>query len=143
MVRTCSHVYSSGKTCGRIPRRGETLCRDHRRAHPVEPGLDRSAFEAEMFRECERVALLPLDQVLDAAQEHLVAIYSFMERRTSPRLHAHYTKATIALTNAIDRLLTQPDVLSCLIPGLTPGHAKAIVGIPWVTDPHQGKVCRI
>jgi hypothetical protein len=138
MVKTCAYAYPSGKTCGRIPRRGETLCHDHRRIAPADPGVDRSAFEAEMFRECERLEFLPLDDVLDAAQQHFLALDSFMERRSSPRLHAHYTKLGIALTAAIDRLLAQPHILARAIPGLQPKQVAALTAILWNAQPQPG-----
>jgi|HubBroStandDraft_1064217.scaffolds.fasta_scaffold588242_1 hypothetical protein len=135
MVPTCSHVYPTGKTCGRIPRRGETLCRDHRRVAPAESGGDRIAFEEEMYRESDRVALLSFEEALCAAQEHLVALHSFMERRSTPRLHAHYTKACIGLTQLEDRLLAQPHALARTIPGLSPEHVSAIISILWHCQP--------
>jgi hypothetical protein len=135
MVSTCAHVYPSGKTCGRIPPRGESLCRDHRRTASVTPEIDPTAFEAEMYRECDRLAALPLDQILTAAQVHLTALDSFIERQATPRLRIYYNKATIAITEAIDRILAQPRVLSRAIPGLTPSQIDAIVSILWNARP--------
>jgi hypothetical protein len=131
MIRTCSYVYPSGKTCGRIPRRGESLCRDHRRLAAPEPSAAEEAFDQEMYCECDRLAPLPLDQVLSSAQQHLNALDSLLTVRSRRRERACCTKAVIAVTTALDCILSQRSMLLSAIPGLTPEQADGILRILW------------
>jgi hypothetical protein len=133
MVQTCSHLYPSGKTCGRIPRRGESLCHDHRRLSTADPRADQEAFDQDIYREIDRLALLSLDKVIGEAQEHLRPVEMFVEKKAPRWVQSRLIKAGSAITLVWECILNQPYVLTAAIPGLTPDQVKAIVGILWFT----------
>ncbi len=128
MVPTCSFVYASGKTCGRIPRRGESLCPDHRR---LAAGSSQEAFEEEMNREVHRLAVLPLDEVLLDAEENLGIVQMWLEKKAPPRLHARFIKATIAIVTALDCVIDQRQILAQLLPGVPPDRLEALIRLLW------------
>ena len=118
MVAECAFVYPHGRNCRRIPRRGEALCRDHRRLASVRPKDAEAAFTQQMMQAADEIASLPLDQMLEHLQNCLLSLHGFVESRASSAERARYTRATIAVTSAIDCVLAHPRVLTQALPGV-------------------------
>lgn len=103
MLTTCAYVYESGKTCGRIPRRGESLCRDHRNRIPPRARFDFEAFKQSLFAACDRYNAMPFDDMLLALQQDLNELLPLVENKASSSEYFAYNRATMAVASAIDR----------------------------------------
>ncbi|MGC2621369.1 MAG: hypothetical protein WA414_20155 [Acidobacteriaceae bacterium] len=103
MVAQCAYVYENDHRCGRIPRRGETLCRDHRNRLPPRARIDEDAFERAMDDVADRFDLLPLPQLLDECATAIAALHPLVENKASAEERAAWGRASIAITGAIDR----------------------------------------
>lgn len=127
MAPECTYIYPDGRKCRRIPRRGEVLCRDHRRLVSARPPSDEEAFNQQMTLVCEQLSALHLDQVLEDLSESLNVIYPFVESLASSVERTAYTRATIACTIAIDCVLAGPGVLARMLPNATPQQIRFLI----------------
>ena len=108
LVPTCSYLYPHGHRCGRIPAKGESLCRDHRR-QPLMPteclppsSCDEDLFSQQMFAYSDSLRNRELSAILDSAQNDLNALEPILDRPLPLPLRSAYTRATIAVIAAID-----------------------------------------
>jgi hypothetical protein len=105
MVEECTHIYANGRKCRRIPKRDQSLCPAHRPSrrrrsfHQEDPDFDQ-----QMTSWVERLRAAELEIVLSQTQAALSDLQPIINRRLSRRDRAAYTRATIAVTVAIDRL---------------------------------------
>lgn len=133
MVAECSFLYPDGRNCRRIPRRGETLCRDHRRRPAVRP---RTHTEDEDFRQQQsqaalEIARLRLDQMLEHAKHSLFALEPFIEAHAPAAERACFSRLAMTITTAIDCVDSQPVILSQSVPGITPDDVNAMMTLLW------------
>jgi hypothetical protein len=112
MLSQCSYIYEDDHRCGRIPSRGETLCRDHRNRLPPRARCDEDAFDYAMYEVAARFDLLPLPQLLAECQANIAALFALIENKASAEERAAWHRASIAISGAIDRLDTAPVDLS-------------------------------
>lgn len=103
MLAQCAYIYENDHRCGRIPRRGETLCRDHRNRLPPRARTDEDAFERAMDDVAARFELLSLPQLLDECATAIAALHPLVENKASAEERAAWVRASIAVTGAIDR----------------------------------------
>jgi len=126
MIVECSYLYPDGRHCRRLPRRGETLCRDHRRLaarQPLRPALTDSgkqAFDQQMQQAAEEILSMSLPDMLCHLGDCLNALEELMESKASSAEFAQYTRATMAVTAACDCALAQPQVFARTFPNLSP-----------------------
>lgn len=102
MVNECAYLYDTGRTCRRIPRRGETFCPAHRNK-AARRNRERE-LQTEMMAWVERLHQMDIEELLDALNGSLSDIQPLIERKCSRRAYAAFTRATIAVTAALDRL---------------------------------------
>lgn len=109
MVAQCAYIYENDHRCGRIPRRGETLCRDHRNHLRPRAAADDAAFERAMDEVADRFELLPLPQLLDECAAAIAALHPLVEKKASTEERAAWFRASIAITGVIDRYPLEAD----------------------------------
>jgi len=127
MLAECAFLYPDGRKCRRLPRRGERLCRDHRSLTSARPKDDEETFDREMTQATLEIIAMPLDQMLDHLQQSLIEIDWLIESRASTAERYAYTRATIAVTAAIDCVLEHPRVLAAVLPSLPPGEISCLL----------------
>ncbi|HUB18307.1 MAG TPA: hypothetical protein VL990_06710 [Acidobacteriaceae bacterium] len=103
MVEECIHVFPDGRKCRRIPKRGHRFCPAHR-PHRGRTPLENEAFHREMFAFCDRLQALSLPALLAETNGALADIQGVIERYASRRHRLAFTRATIAVTMACDRV---------------------------------------
>lgn len=137
MVPECSYLYPDGRNCRRTPRRGESLCRDHRRHAAAVPGSDpdEEAFYQQLFQFNDQVSALPLDRMLLDLVECLSCLQVFVEAKASSMERTRYHHAVILATAALDCVLAQPRVFAEMFSGVTPQQALAIVQTLYRAEP--------
>jgi len=105
MVEECSHICANGRKCRRIPKRGQALCPAHRPSRRQRRPLEEdSAFNQQMSSWVDRLQAMELATFLSQTQAALSDLQPIIDRRLSRRDRAAYTRASIAVTVAIDRL---------------------------------------
>ena len=105
MVEECTHICANGRKCRRIPKRGQALCPAHRPSRRRLRSLEEdAAFDQQMSSWVERLRAMELVTFLSQTQAALSDLQPIINRRLSRRDRAAYTRATIAVTVAIDRL---------------------------------------
>jgi hypothetical protein len=105
MVEECTHICANGRKCRRIPKRGQALCPAHRPSRRRLRSLEEdAAFGQQMSSWVERLRAMELVTFLSQTQAALSDLQPIINRRLSRRDRAAYTRATIAVTVAIDRL---------------------------------------
>ena len=129
MVTLCAYLYPDGRTCRRIPRRGDDFCRDHLRLASVRTPGEEEAFIQQMLLATDEIAAMPLDQRLNHLGDCLGALDPLIESRASSAERAFYTRATIAATSAFDCVLALPGVLAQVFPGMDPDVLAVLVHI--------------
>src|SRR6185312_8521370 len=92
MVHECAHRYSDGRRCRRIPKRGETLCRDHKRSRRRTPTED-PAFCRQMVAYTDRLITLPLDVLAAEVQFALAAMHPIFDSRFSRTWRLLFSRA--------------------------------------------------
>jgi hypothetical protein len=106
MVEECNHICATGQKCRRIPKRGQALCPAHRPARRRRRFLEEdAAFDQQMSSWVDRLRAMELATFLSQTQAALCGLQPIIDRRLSRRDRAVYTRATIAVTVAIDRLV--------------------------------------
>ena len=133
MVPECAFVYPSGHHCRRIPRRGQTLCHGHLRARRLPVPPDKDAYNREISAYCDRLRALPLLGVLDKLQDSILALEPLIDRKYSRSFGAHYDRASVAVTLAID-LAGE----AALAAARTPCPSPALPGPPVPAPPIPG-----
>jgi hypothetical protein len=103
-VQECAHIYPDGRTCRRIPKRGEKLCLGHQAHRQRRPGEEDEAFERQMTGWADQLDSMPLEKLLCAAQESLIGIAELIDRKTSRAHRIAFTRAGIAVTFATNKL---------------------------------------
>jgi hypothetical protein len=105
MVEECIHVNEAGHKCRRIPKRGQKLCPAHRKNGRQRRLLEEDdAFLLQMFAYVDQLKAMNLEDLLYATGGALADIHSLIDRRSSRRDRAAFTRATVAVTSASDRL---------------------------------------
>lgn len=135
MVAECAFLYPDGRKCRRLPRRGERLCRDHRHLTSARPKNDEETFDREMTQAAGEIAAMPLDQMLDHLQQGLISLHWLIESRASTAERNAYTRATIAVSAAIDCVLEHPRVLASVLPSAPPEHIEYLLHLLRFAEP--------
>ncbi|MGB6159341.1 MAG: hypothetical protein WA891_05350 [Acidobacteriaceae bacterium] len=105
MVDECTYMYANGRKCRRIPKRGQSLCPAHRPSRRPRGFLEENdAFNQQMSAWVEQLRAMELTTFLSQTQAALCDLQPLIDRRLSRRDRAAYSRATIAVTVAIDRL---------------------------------------
>jgi hypothetical protein len=126
MVEECQFHYADGRHCRRIPKRGETFCRDHRRCSaPLRRALPAPGYASGYVsrlapetvpaadpRAALRPALPPLgglglDELLRDLLDSLQALEPLALSSASSAELVRYERAATAAEFAIDRLAGQ------------------------------------
>lgn len=131
MIAECTYLYPDGRHCRRLPRRGESLCRDHRRlvSAPRKTEADDEAFSRQMFAAVDEICALPLDQMLNHLSDCLNGLHLFVEAKASSIERARYHRAVIAAGAAMDCVTAQPRVFAESFRGITPHQAQTVMQI--------------
>lgn len=131
MIAECTYLYPDGRHCRRLPRRGESLCHDHRRLvarGPAHTATDRDeeAFNQQMREAAEEILAMPLPAKLEHLRDCLNALHGFIEAKASSEERSDYTRATMAAVAALDCALAQSQVLAETFPKLSPEIVSAV-----------------
>ena len=118
MVHECAYRYPDGRRCRRIPKRGETLCRDHKRSRRRTPTED-PAFCRQMVAYTDRLITLPLDVLAAEVQFALAAMHPIFDSRFSRTWRLLFSRAEIAVAALAEELQIRQTP-----PGPTPGIAS-------------------
>lgn len=116
MLPECSFVYPNGHRCGRIPRRGQTLCPAHHGRRPLPRPHD-PGFAGELHALGQHLQSQHTTQLLTALRRELQAIEPVVSRRFSRRHRLAFARAAMTLDAtlfalrqpAADHLPPQPD----------------------------------
>jgi len=137
MLAECAFLYPDGRNCRRIPRRGETLCPDHRRqaAVRVRTRTEEQAFHLEQDKAADEIIRLPLDQMLDHAQECLTALESWIEANAPTVERTRFMRVGTAIAAAMDCVDCHADILGEIFPALTPDERNTLVQLLWFARP--------
>jgi len=129
MIPECTFLYPDGRNCRRIPRRGESLCPDHRRQAAIHrrEAAGEQAFLQLMNQAADEIIRLPLDGMLDHAQECLMDVEAFIAANAPAHQRVRFMRAVTAVTAAIDCVDSHPRVLSETFDFLPPDNVNAIV----------------
>ena len=103
MVHECAHRYPDSRRCRRIPKRGETLCRDHKRARG-QPRAEDPAFTRQMEAYADRLITLPLDVLAAEVQFALAAMHPIFDSRFSRTWRLLFGRAEIAVAVLAEEL---------------------------------------
>lgn len=103
-VHECAHIYPDGRTCRRLPKRGEKLCLGHQLHRPRRPGQEDEIFEKQMTGWIDQLDAMPLEQILAAAQGSLAGIFELIDRKSSRAHRLAFARAGIAVGAAINKL---------------------------------------
>ncbi|HKR28495.1 MAG TPA: hypothetical protein VJS11_13620 [Acidobacteriaceae bacterium] len=138
MLAECSYRYPDGRNCRRIPRRGESLCPDHRRQAAVRHRTEAAerAFQQQANQAADEIIRLPLNRLLDHAQECLMDIEPFIEANASPARRVRFMRAMTALTASIDCVCSQAEVLSQAVPNIPEDAVRAMLLLLWCARPN-------
>jgi hypothetical protein len=105
MVEECVHVNEKGHKCRRIPKRGQKLCPAHRTRRRQRGVLEENtAFFQKMDVFMNQLKAMNLEDLLYATSGALGDIHGLIDRRSSRRDRAAYTRATVAVGEAADRI---------------------------------------
>lgn len=137
MLAECAFLYPDGRNCRRIPRRGETLCPDHRRqaAVRVRSRSEQQTFDQEQNKAADEIIRLPLDQMLDHAQECLIALEPWIEANAPAVERTRFMRVDTAIAAAMDCVDSQPGLLSELFTGFAPDERNTLVQLLWFARP--------
>jgi hypothetical protein len=103
MVHECAYLYPDGRRCRRIPKRGETLCRDHKRARR-QPQTEDAAFTRQMEVYADRLMTLPLSRLAAEAQFALAAMQPILSSRFARTYRLLFSRAEIAVAALAEEL---------------------------------------
>ena len=103
MVHECNHRYPDGRRCRRIPKRGEPLCRDHKRSRR-QPHTEDPAFIRQMEAYADRLITLPLDVLAAEVQFALAAMHPILDSRFSRTWRLLFNRAEIAVAALAEEL---------------------------------------
>lgn len=137
MLAECAFLYPDGRNCRRIPRRGETLCPDHRRqaAIRVRTKTEEEAFHLEQDKAADEIIRMPLDQMLDHAQECLIALEPWIEAYAPAPERTRFMRVGTAIAAAMDCVDCHADLLGEIFPALTPDERNTLVQLLWFARP--------
>lgn len=106
MLEECVHILPDGRTCRRIPKRGQKLCPAHRphrrRRAPLE---ENQAFLKEMAAFVRSLEAMESDDLLYSTVGFLADIQILIDRRSSRRDRFAFGRASAAAATAADRLV--------------------------------------
>ena len=144
MVAECSFLYPDGRNCRRIPRRSQTLCRDHRRrpAARLRTPTEEEAFHQQQSNAADEILRLRLDQMLHHAQECLMAIEPFIEAHAPAAERVRFMRLGTAIAAAMDCVDSQAALLSQVVPGITPDDVNAMMTLLGYARPNYGAQAR-
>lgn len=106
MLHECEYVYPTGRTCRRIPKRGERLCRDHKRARRL-PSSEDAAFYRHLEIYDNHLRRLPPDRLADEVQYALIQLYPVLHGRLCRAHRLIFSRGLLAIAT-----LTERNVLS-------------------------------
>ncbi|HKR27138.1 MAG TPA: hypothetical protein VJS11_06770 [Acidobacteriaceae bacterium] len=102
MLQECQYAYPDGRTCRRIPKRGERLCRDHKNARRL-PASEDAAYYRRLEIYDNHLRRLAPDQLAQEVQFALIRLYPVLQRRLS-RAHRHiFSCALLAIATLTER----------------------------------------
>ncbi|HKO11875.1 MAG TPA: hypothetical protein VJV22_07905 [Acidobacteriaceae bacterium] len=102
-VHECHYLYPDGRRCRRIPKRGERLCRDHKRARRSTHTED-AAFTRQIEAYADRLMSLPLDVLAAEAAFALSAMSPILESRYRRTHRLLFSRAELAIAAFVDSL---------------------------------------
>ena len=102
-VNECAYLYPEGRRCRRIPKRGERLCRDHKRARRQTHTED-AAFTRQMEAYADRLMTLPLSRLAAEAAFALSAMSPILESRFRRTHRLLFCRAELAIAALVDGL---------------------------------------
>ncbi len=108
-VQECAHIYPNGRTCRRLPKRGEKLCLGHQTHRRRRPGEEDELFEKQMNGWVEQLDALPLEQMLAVLQASLAGISELIDRKSSRAHRLAFARAGASVGvahNKLDEMLT-------------------------------------
>ncbi|HET7346677.1 MAG TPA: hypothetical protein VFJ10_05070 [Acidobacteriaceae bacterium] len=137
MLAECAFLYPDGRNCRRIPRRGDTLCPDHRRqaAIRVRTTTEEQAFHLEQNKAADEIIRQPLDQMLDHAQECLMALEPWIEVNAPAVERTRFMRIGTAIAAAMDCVDSQPGIVNELFTGFAPDERTTLVQLLWFARP--------
>ena len=140
MLSECAFLYSDGRKCRHIPRRGETLCPDHRRqaAVRVRPTTEAQTFHDEQNKAADELIRLPLDRMLDHAQDCLIALEPWIEAKAQAVEPTRFMRVGTAIAAAMECVDCHADLLGKIFPALTPEEKNTLVQLLWFARPDFG-----
>lgn len=101
-VQECEYLYPSGRTCRRIPKRGERLCRDHKRARR-QPSSEDAAFYRNLQAWTEHLERLTVDQMAVEVLYALGELYPVLHSRLSRAHRLIFSRALLAIAELTER----------------------------------------
>ena len=102
MLQECQYAYPDGRTCRRIPKRGERLCRDHKNARRL-PSSEDAAFYRRLEAYDQRLRHLSPDQLAQELQLALVRLYPVVHGRLSRAHRLVFNCALLAIATLMER----------------------------------------
>jgi hypothetical protein len=103
-VQECAHIYPDGRTCRRIPKRGDKFCLGHQAHRQRRPGEEDEAFERQMTGWADQLDSMPLEKLLCATQESLIGIAELIDRKASRAHRIAFTRAAIAVSSTVNKM---------------------------------------
>lgn len=103
MVHECEYLYPGGRRCRRIPKRGDALCRDHKRARRLTHDED-PAFCRHIEAWANHLITLPLDVLAAEVALALSAMHPILESRFRRTHRLLFSRAEIAIAALVEEL---------------------------------------
>ena len=134
MVPECTYLYPDGRRCRRIPKRGERLCRDHKRARRLTHTED-VAFSRHVEAYADRLIGLPLDVLAGEVGLALADMRPIIESRFGRTYRLLFSRAEIAVAALAEELKSVPPPPD---PGIASRSACAYPQPNQMHPPHFG-----
>jgi len=138
MVPECTYLYSDGRRCRRIPKRGERLCRDHKRARRLTHTED-AAFTRQVEAYADRLIGLPLDVLAGEVELALSGMEPILSSRFARTYRLLFSRAEIAVAALAEELKSVPPPPN---PGIASRSAYAHPQPNQMHPPHFGGLPR-
>lgn len=105
-VYECAWTYETGRKCHRIAGRGQRFCPGHRRPVPRLEIGDDAAFSQELRDWIDQLVSMDLPTILYAVHCSLAKIEPILARKASRRSRLDFARASIAVWEGRDRLVS-------------------------------------
>ncbi|HLJ79132.1 MAG TPA: hypothetical protein VKT75_17055 [Acidobacteriaceae bacterium] len=102
MLQECQYAYPDGRTCRRIPKRGERLCRDHKNARRLPASEDAAYYRSLEIYDYHLRQLSP-DQLAQELQLALIRLHPVLHGRLSRAHRLILSRALLAVATLTER----------------------------------------